>query len=298
MIPSGWLEREIGGVSAFPKEETVKSRAWAFPALAAWTSMVTAAFPSAGPSDVGAELVAIKAKTMAADYRADLPALAEQRAAALPLADDPESGYLARYWAGFASWRSAINGANGGMSPDLLKSHLDAAVADFESSTRLRGDFADGYAAAASVHGWLAAFQGGDAAAAGGHIAESRRLLAKAKELAPDNPRVLWVEGGVFLFTPVAYGGDPDRAIEIYRRMSEVSDAEGRPDSPQPDWGKPEALMSLAFAHLNHPTPDLSSALKEAKAALALQPDWAYVRDILLPQIEARRGEESRPRQR
>jgi len=47
--------------------------------------------------------------------------------------------------------------------------------------------------------------------------------------------------------------------------------------------------MSLAYAHLSQPAPDLESAEKEARAALGLQPGWSYVKDILLPQIEKAR---------
>jgi len=62
-----------------------------------------------------------------------------------------------------------------------------------------------------------------------------------------------------------------------------------RPESPLPDWGKVEALMSLASAHLNKPSPDVDAAAEEARTALRLQPDWHYVRDILMPQIDAKR---------
>jgi hypothetical protein len=65
--------------------------------------------------------------------------------------------------------------------------------------------------------------------------------------------------------------------------------------SPLPDWGKPEALMSLAFAHLNQATPDLDSAAEEAHEALRLQPEWSYVRDVLLPQIEAEQRKKVHP---
>ena len=44
-----------------------------------------------------------------ADYRADLEELARLREEVAPLAGDPPRGYLAHSWAGFASWRIAIN---------------------------------------------------------------------------------------------------------------------------------------------------------------------------------------------
>jgi hypothetical protein len=48
--------------------------------------------------------------------------------------------------------------------------------------------------------------------------------------------------------------------------------------------------MSLAYAHLNHPrNRDVEAAMKEARAALRLQPEWHYVKDILVPQIEKAR---------
>ena len=39
------------------------------------------------------------------------------------------------------------------------------------------------------------------------------------------------------------------------------------------------------LAHLQQS--DLASAREEAQAALLLQPEWSYVRDVLVPQIEA-----------
>ena len=70
-----------------------------------------------------------------------------------------------------------------------------------------------------------------------------------------------------------------------------IKEAEQRgvdPASPFPDWGKPEGLMSLAYAHSMQTPPDLQAARNEAKEALKLVPDWSYIRDNLLPQLEQR----------
>ena len=234
-------------------------------------------------------LLTVKARVMSADYRADLGELAHCRDEALLLSEAPEVGYLARYWAGFASWRLAINGVNNGMSNEQLKKHLEQAAAEFMASTGLRSDFADSYAAGASVNGWLGSLKTDESAVAQVHWARMGQLLARARELEPNNPRVLWVVGGDLLFKPLDYGGNPERAIEVYRRMLEVAVDPSPTSSPLPDWGKPEALMSLAYAHLNLASPDLDAAADEARAALDLQPEWSYVRDILLPQIETQR---------
>lgn len=243
---------------------------------------------SAPPDTAEHQLTAAKAQIMTADYRADLAGLTRLRDAVTPLTADPAWGYLAHYWSGFASWRVAINGASKGMSQDDLRANLEKALADFEASIRLRGDFADSHAAAAGVDGWLAAFHSGDPAAMRELIDQYKRHLARAKELEPGNPRVLWVEAAPFLYLPAEKGGNPTRAVELYRRMvDEAGPVTER--SPLPDWGKPEGLMSLAYAHVNA-APDLESAENEARAALRLQPDWSYVKDVLLPQIEKARA--------
>lgn len=238
--------------------------------------------------DVESRLLAAKPRLMSADYRADLDELARLRDEMIPLTRDPALGYLAHYWAGFASWRIAINGAGGGMSTEDLKSHLATAGADFDAAVLLKDDFADAYAAAAGVYGWLGTFFiREDPATAQAHYKQFFQLIARAQELEPDNPRVLWISAVPSLVLPPEKGGNLDRAIEIYRRMDEVSPAASDAGSPLPDWGKPEALMSLANAHLKQSPPDPAAAGEAARAALRLQPEWFYVRDVLLPQIEA-----------
>jgi hypothetical protein len=234
------------------------------------------------------KLVAAKAAVMSADYRADLGRLAALRAEIAPLRGDPEVGYLADYWSGFAGWRLAINGANSDMKDEELVKHLTLSAGDLESSIQKKADFADAYAAAASVHGWLGTLLKADEPAMRAHYQSAKKLLTRAEGLEPSNPRVLWVRAGFYLFSPPAVGGDRARAVEIYHRQVDASGPLS-PSSPLPDWGKVEALMSLSFAHLTDPEPDLDAAREEARAALALEPDWHYVRDILAPKIEAAR---------
>jgi len=238
------------------------------------------------------KLVAAKAATMDADYRGDLAALATLRTQSAALSADPSLGYLADYWSGYASHRLAMNGAGANMPLDEMKQHLERAIAGYESSFHKKSDFADGYAAAASSHAWLAAWYQKDPDAMKSQIEIAARLLAKAEELEPANPRVLWVRAAFFLYSPPDHGGNRDRAIEIYHQQAEVSKPLD-PKSPLPDWGKAEAMMSLAFAHSMGNSPDLNAAADEARAALRLQPHWHYVKDILMPKIEAGRKQTS-----
>ena len=231
-------------------------------------------------------LVNIKTDAMTADYRADLAGLRRARDQARLLHDDPALGYLAHYWSGYASWRIALNGANHDMTSEDLRANLTSAVNDFETAIKQRDTFADAYAAASSVHGWLGTMLRNDQIAMTDHYTKSRAQLKRAQELEPDNPRVLWVVGGYYLFTPPSVGGDPKRAIQTYQRATN-NNQKPSSSSPLPDWGKPEAYMALAYAHANMTPPDTTLAMKEATKALDLAPDWRYVREILIPQITA-----------
>jgi hypothetical protein len=76
-------------------------------------------------------------------------------------------------------------------------------------------------------------------------------------------------------------------AIDGYQQMLKEAERRGTDaGSPLPDWGKPEALMSLAYVHSSMTPAEPQAALDEANAALKLQPEWSYVRDSLKPQIE------------
>ena len=240
--------------------------------------------PSApqGLSTAARELANLKAKVMAADYRANLEELARLREELSPWRKDREVGYLAYYWSGFASWRTAINGANHQMKAEELTKNLKDATTDFYSAMRLKDDFVDAHAAASLVNGWLAQMVDLQE-----RVSLARALLARGSALEPDNPRVLWTKGAFLLYAPESQGGSIPGAIEVYKQMLKEADRRGvNAQSPCPDWGKPEALMSLAFAHTQLKPPDLKSAREEATAALKLEPEWSYVKDNLLPKIE------------
>ena len=260
----------------------MSSKYWLW--VAVFSCVASAA--TARQSRVERKLVAIKAEAMSADYRADLPKLAVLRSRAAQLSSDPKLGYLADYWSGYASWRIVING--GKMAPAETKSHIDDAVADFESSIHKNADFADGYVGAAAAHGWLAALNRDNQTVMNQEVENFKRLLNRGLELDPSNPRAMWIQAIPFAILPPERGGNIDRAIELYHKMVE-SAAPLQPQSPLPDWGKVEGLMSLAYAELKKPSPDVDAAESNARAALRLQPDWHYLKDILLPQIEAHR---------
>jgi len=193
------------------------------------------------------------------------------------------------YWRGFASWRRAINGFNESPTPTDLEGDLTQAVADFKDAIVRDPAFVEPKIGEGSSLGYLMFLHRKDPSLMQELIQQSSPLLKEAVATAPDNPRLLWVLGPIRWSSPPERGGGQDKAFEIYKKGLEAvrhqkSDAV---DALEPSWGEPELLMNLAWSNLNRTTPDLKAADQYAQSALKLVPYWHYVRDILIPQIQA-----------
>ena len=110
-----------------------------------------------------------------------------------------------------------------------------------------------------------------------------------------DNPRVLWIKGGLQMVVPPASGGDWTKAAATLRKgvasAWRQATAAPAPLPWAPAWGGAENLMNLAYLHSHLPVPERAVALAYAEGALTKAPQWHYVRDVQLPMIEALPGE-------
>jgi len=231
----------------------------------------------------------LMAKVQRADYQGDRPALRQLYADLAPYKDRQDIGSRVLYWRGFALWRRAINGFNDTPTPDDLEQDLKDAVAEFHESGARDPKFFDAKIAEASSLGYLLYLHRKEPDQVQGYALKARPLLQEVQAAAPDNPRLCWVLGPIYWTRPAESGGGQAKAFEVYAKgLEAVRKQKGIASGPlDPTWGEPELLMNLAWSYLNRSEPDLTAAEKNAHEALKLAPDWHYVRDILLPQIEA-----------
>lgn len=233
-------------------------------------------------------VVEIKNQIQRADYQGRRPELKRLYRELSAFVDDSELASRVRYWRGFALWRRALNGFNESAEPRDLEEDLRLALDEFHKSAAKDPRFVDAKIGALSCLTNLMFLNQSDPAKVEELAAQSRPLLKEIDAQEPDNPRFLWVLGPIRWYSPKAREVGQAQAIEAYQRGLEsarkhkTTDA----DSLDPSWGEPELLMNLAWSNLHKTPPDPTAAEQYARAALEIVPDWRYVRDILIPQIE------------
>ena len=112
---------------------------------------------------------------------------------------------------------------------------------------------------------------------------ESGRLLAEATAGAPTSPRILVFRGRSLLFTPKEYGGDPAQAVALLQQAVDRFAAPGTPP-PGPTWGHADALAWLGLAQQRAGDP--AAARAAWQQALAIEPNYAWVKFALLPSLD------------
>jgi hypothetical protein len=252
------------------------------------TAHSTTVVSQSANSSQRAEIVALVQKIRRADYEDDRAALKKLYDELAPYADDETLGAKVRYWRGFAMWRRALNGFNDKASHDELKADLTPAIAEFEKAYAKKPEFADAKIAASSCLQNLAFlyYVEKDAEPARDYLLRSLPLMKDAQAAEPENPRVLWVVGAYQWNTPPERGGGHELGSATYEKgLALARKQNAATDELTPSWGEPELLMNIAWTKLNQATPDTDAAENYARQALAIVPNWHYVRDILLAQI-------------
>jgi hypothetical protein len=244
---------------------------------------------AARPGDT-ARLVALVKEVRAADYRGDRAEL-QRLAAALDRVKRPSLAPYRLYWQGFARWRRALNGFNETPWPGDVKDDLQGAVAHFRQALAARPDWIEAKIAMVGASASLVYLAADEPEQKQKLLAEFVPLAREIGEKGADNPRALWIKGGLQLSAPPPYGGDAAKAAATMRQGVEAARREeiATADAPAyvPTWGGAENLMNLAYLNSHSAKKDREVAMDYAEGALVAAPDWHYVREVLLPQIQA-----------
>jgi hypothetical protein len=255
--------------------------------------------PSSGKAAASEQrLAALVGQVRSADYRGDRAALARLDGELAAVPDGPLAEYR-EYWRGFALWRRAMNGFNEKPAPDDLTTDIEGAIARFKAALAKHPDWIEARLALVGCWGNAIYLAGSDAEKRKAILEDAAPTFRFIMANAGDNPRALWIKGGMEMAAPPPTGGDYAKAAATLRHGVACAYRESlaSPGVPAwvPSWGGPENLMNLAYAYSHDSKgPDRAAALAYADGALVAVPEWHYVRDVLLPQIEAMPAAEPR----
>jgi hypothetical protein len=262
------------------------------PAFALATVLVSAvAAPSAafasGASAEERALAEAASAILQNDYRGDRAQLLA-RAESLERMRGERNAKYREYWIAFAYWRRGFNGLNETPKPADLGEDFVRCEAHARAALAIDPAFEDARGALMGClmgRLWVPGAVPDDRKPE--FIRQGSEVMKALAERAGSNPRNLWLVGMQQAYRPA--GGDTSAAVATWKKglagAREEALAAAARDPWVPSWGAPEILMNLANFH-TYTKPDKAVARAYAEGALAMAPEWHYVRDILMLAIE------------
>jgi len=185
-------------------------------------------------------------------------------------------GVLSHYYAGLASYRLVDY-------TDEEDAALDATIDYLKTATEQRPNWPEAHALLAAAYGRKAA---GGMLSGMRYGPKSDDALGHARELAPDNPRVVLI-GAIALFQkPSVFGGDKEEAVQKMKKASRLFAERPALDDPlTPSWGHARTYAWLGIAHMKADRFDQARTAFEK--ALSLRPNLHWVQEVLMPQLDA-----------
>lgn len=192
---------------------------------------------------------------------------------------DKKREALVRYYLGYCDYRLATFYQQQ-TNKDMAGKHLEAAITHLEAAIKSNNKFAEAYALLSSCYGQkisLAPMLGMTLGPRAGLTMQS------ALQLEPNNPRVILLDAIGNYYKPVMFGGSKENALAGFKRAVELFEQKQINDPLQPDWGHSEAYAWLGMAYLDKN--DNANARGALEKALAIAPDYSWVKNYLYPKI-------------
>ena len=159
--------------------------------------------------------------------------------------------------------------------------HLKATVEHLQKATKIDPQAAEAYALLASAYGRQIGLNPIKGMVLG---RRAQKALKKAAQLAPDNPRVVLCTAIRDFNTPGMFGGSKEKGLQGFQRAAELFAREEPSDPIQPAWGHSRTYAWLGLAYQDRG--ELALARAAFAKALAINPDFSWVKNVLLPELE------------
>ena len=200
----------------------------------------------------------------------DTNGLLQARSVFEEIAGDPARASISQYYVAYASYRLAQLSAGG--EKERLVGYIDDCIVAVNGSLDDNPGFADAIALESACHGMKASAQPLKLVVYG---PMSLREMGRAKKLAPDNPRIMLLEGiGVYSRPRVFAGGIDKARAKLEQAVGLFSDWVAGPG--EPEWGYAEAQAFLGEIYYQQGMQlEARNALEQA---LIIAPEYAWAR--------------------
>lgn len=237
--------------------------------------------PSSESGDKAVRALILEAKTTLADgvNHREADAIQQARATFERIAKaDTDYTPLSHYYAGLA-YRRLMD-----ITDDDTQSlaYANQSIEHLEAAVKADETFGEASALLASQYGRKMAIKPMYGMVLGPKAEEA---MTRAKEHAPDSPRVVFLQAQSDYFTPEQWGGDKERAVRNLKRSIELFETGAPQDSLQPTWGHDEAYAWLGITQIR--SNDHRAAVSSFEQALKVNPEFLWVEDVLLPKATA-----------
>lgn len=202
------------------------------------------------------------------------------------LLSDTTYPWLVHYYIGFIDTRLFYLSLSED-DKEIAKQYVNDGIDHLEKAVEIKDDFGEGYALLSSLLGNKIALNPLLGMTLG---MKSGRMISRAFQLAPENPRVSLIAGQSHYYTPKMFGGGKEKAMEMLNKAIELFQS-FTPESPlHPCWGYDEAYAYKGMIHTDW------EQWKEAKLSfdkgLEINPHNNWIRMSLIPAMQRKMNNE------
>jgi len=190
---------------------------------------------------------------------------------------DPEN-YLANYYTGYTDYRLATYYMKN-KDNTKFKQYIKSSEKILRTLTRKNDADAESLSLLATVLGIQISLDPDLGQLIG---QEAAILISKSLKISPENPRVLLHAGISKLNTPEFFGGSKEKALEYFKHSVNIFEKINKEKAI--NWGQLDALAWLGIAYTRLEKYD--SAISAFKRALEIEPEFGWVKYVLLPSAE------------
>ena len=159
--------------------------------------------------------------------------------------------------------------------------HLKTTVEHLQKATEIDPQAAEAYALLSSAYGRQIGLNPAKGIVLG---RRAQKALKKAAQLAPDNPRVVLCTAIRDFNTPGMFGGSKEKGLRGFQRAAELFAREEPIDPIRPAWGHSRTYAWLGLVYQDRG--ELALARAAFAKALAINPEFSWVKNVLLPELE------------